>query len=150
MTERDRLGEEGCCLICEECGECTKPCPSCVCSKCDWYNRKVTRGLKCMYLVFKQGVLQMQGVEVLKETEKAVLLHDSEYGEDWFPKSQIVTDGRKEWVSIPRWLMEEKGWIRKDDWDFLGGLTFEKYEKKNLKGKSFKPSRRDNKIRYGY
>lgn len=146
--EEDRLGEDGCCLVCVECGDCGRPCPSCVCSKCDWYNENAT-GLKCQYLRFKEGKLELGGTIIEKETEKAVLVRDNEFGENWFPKSQIEFGKNRNSVKIPRWLLEKKGWLMNDDWDFLGGKTFEEYEKDKLERKTFEPSLKDDKIRYG-
>jgi len=55
-------------------------------------------------------------VEVRKETEKAVLVHDADVT-TWIPKSQIIDAdidfeiGKLVEIELPAWLAEEKGFI---------------------------------------
>lgn len=144
------LGFDGCCLICVERGDCDVPCFECKCTKCDWYDREAYK--KCTWPSFKFEGEMVEDVEVLKETENAVLLRAPPFPDAWFPLSQIDLEidikSKKGDVRIPRWLSEAKKWICEDDWFELNGSTIKEYEERYLEGKSFSPSKCNEERRY--
>jgi len=128
---------DGCCFGCVECGDCDKPCFECKCSKCSWYDTAYDP--KCTYPTFKTEMETIE-VEIIKETEKAVLLHASPYNDKWFPLSQIEFDSDT-CVRIPRWLEESNGWVCEDDWFELNGLKIKEYEESRERNSKFRPDR---------
>ena len=54
-------------------------------------------------------IVEIRG-EIVKETERALLIDFGQDEPEWFPKSQI-TDNKHGTFEIPRWLAEEKGAI---------------------------------------
>lgn len=139
MREHDKLGKDGCCLICKETKEsCIEPCFACQCSDCFWY-REMSG--KCGYPIWKNGEADT-GYKIVYDTRKAFLVKSNEFGKAWFPKSQVREDDEG-FCWAPVWLLEEKGWMKERDWLNLNGLTIEEYEKRRLEGKSFEPSYED-------
>jgi len=143
----DYLGEDGCCLICIERGECETPCYECKCTKCEWYCKVYydigsdyppAREGKCGYLEFKWEMVRYDA-KIIRETEKAVLLRCEGFKDAWFPKSQI--DITSNGIYIPNWLAEEKGWVLDDDWFELDGMKIKEFEELRLYGKEFIPNR---------
>jgi hypothetical protein len=105
---------------------CDEPCFDCKCTKCSWYHNG-----KCWYPEFKRQKIWHEDVRVIRKTEKAVLLElPPEFKQAWFPKSQVELRGKE--VGIPRWLLEEKGWMPKGEWEELGGMTIMAYERRRL------------------
>jgi len=59
-------------------------------------------------------------VQIVRQTEKAVLLrstkHEEDYPESWFPLSEVIFKMRNKntgiaTVDIPDWLAENKEWL---------------------------------------
>ena len=155
--KEDNLGVFGCCLVCDECGFCDNPCPTCGCKKCTWYVKYTGWG-KCGYLLFKRDKIWFEEntYKRIAGTTKAILIrfsinkntYDETNKEVWLPKSQIKFSTAKtlfdkelideylddkpneEFIGIPRWLIEEKS--IKTKWEILDGLSIEEYEKEFL------------------
>lgn len=130
--------KDGCCFGCIECGDCDDPCFECKCSKCDWYDKDAFD--KCGWPSFKFESELIEDVKILRETEKAVLLHAPPYPDAWFPLSQIDFKDSTS-VRIPRWLQEGKGWVNPDDWFELNGKKIKEYEESHKRFEMFRPDR---------
>ncbi len=62
---------------------------------------------------------KIEGVEVIRETDKALQLRHPEFGEAWFPKSHAMVTKGNLWCS--EWIAADKGWDQghqDDDMDF--------------------------------
>lgn len=144
--DRSPIGEDGCCLICTESGDCNNPCYQCKCTKCDWYRKNMSRKTnhKCYFKHFMNDSLEIEIDEVAHSTEKAYLLYSKRHNsEEWFPSSKIdlnTEDGLK--ADIPYWLLEKKGWVPKKGWPELGFKLIDEVQRK-LRGKNFTPRRRN-------
>jgi len=90
----------------------------------------------CFYPELKRQLIWVEGLRVLRETEKGILLEDPDLGRAWFPKSLIKRKGEE--IGIPNWLLEEKGWSPEGIWE-LGDQTFKEFEREHLRGRLFIP-----------